>query len=988
MESRIGLPLGPILGILIPKGFLALPIINGCHSVAVGGKLQDVCAVRGCSDAAPPIFALLSSTGREGFTGERLPMALGSPLPSGTVTLLFTDIECSTQHWEQQRVAMPEALRRHDELIRTAIESHGGYVFKTVGDSHCAAFSRASDAVAAATDAQRALAAEDWSAIGGLAVRMALHSGTTDEREGDYFGPTVNRVARLVSIGHGGQILISNVARDLAHDSLPSDAALVDLGSQRLPDLTEPEHVWQLDVAGLPTEFPPLRLLSTVPNNLPIQRTTFVGRERDVAEVKELLERYRLLTLVGSGGVGKTRLAIQAGAELLERYVDGVWFVDFAPITDPELASSVVAQVLGISQRQERRLDESIPQWLRHKQLLLILDNCEHVLEPVAALTDTVLATAQDVRILATSRQRLEISGEAVHRLPSLAVPVEPAGLTADEALHYGAVALFVDRATAADTRFLLTDDNAPIVAEICGRLDGIALAIELAAARVKMLSLPNLAQRINERFKILTGGSRSALPRQKTLTGLIDWSYDLLDRQEQFLFARLGIFAGGFGLDAATAVCAGDGLDEINIFDLLSSLTDKSLLVADTSGETARYRLLESTAAYALEKLTALGERERLARRHAQHFREQAEAAHERMGTGSKQAWLAGLELELDNYRAALEWALTRGNDAVLGGATAGALKLFWILTDLRAEGRYWIELAFPGVNEAEQPAIAAGLQSALAGLSPDKRSYDAAKRAVRLYQMVGDLRSAARVQQDLGWALFRMGYLDQAHEVIAEALAASRAYGNTWGVAWGFKQLAYIEMHRGDLAAARELFAQALTASKTLEDFLTTSDVLGCMAELEFAAGDPKRALDLANEALELRRSRTSKLGEAASWRSNMAAYHIALGHLRDAYNSAREGLWVARQQRQELFLANALQHLALLATLGGDPRRGAQLLGYVNALYERLGTREHTEQWGHDKLLAALRETLSEAEIERLAAEGAAWPEDHVVGEALDV
>ncbi|MBV8066879.1 MAG: adenylate/guanylate cyclase domain-containing protein [Candidatus Eremiobacteraeota bacterium] len=354
-------------------------------------------------------------------------MALSAPLPSGTVTLLFTDIEGSTQHWEQQRAAMPEALRRHDELLRTAIEAHGGHVFKTVGDAFCAAFSRASDAVAAAADAQRALAAEDWSAIGGLSVRMALHSGSTDEREGDYFGPTVNRVARLLAVAHGGQVVVSGSTAPLLRAMMPERTELHDLGAHRLKDLAEPEQVWQLNIETLPIEFPALRSLESLPNNLPIQRTSFVGREQDIADVMELLAQHRLLTLVGSGGVGKTRLAVHVGAGLLDRYPDGVWFVDLAPISDPELVSSVTAQALGMSQQQGRRVDEAIPLWLKRKQLLLIFDNCEHVLEPVAQLAASILTTAPEITILATSRQALAIAGEAAHRpFSSRSLQLEP----------------------------------------------------------------------------------------------------------------------------------------------------------------------------------------------------------------------------------------------------------------------------------------------------------------------------------------------------------------------------------------------------------------------------------------------------------------------------------------------------------------------------------------------------------------------------------
>jgi predicted ATPase/DNA-binding XRE family transcriptional regulator len=719
------------------------------------------------------------------------------------------------------------------------------------------------------------------------------------------------------------------------------------------------------------------------PYNLPSPRTTFVGRERELAEVKDLVERYRLLTLVGSGGVGKTRLAIAAGAELLDRFPDGVCFVDFAPIRDPVLVSSIVAQALGMSQQQGRRVDDAIAEWLKRKQLLLIFDNCEHVVESSAALADALLAASRGVRILATSRQSLEIGGEAVYRLPPLSVPAEAAGLTTYEALNYGAVALFVDRATDADTRFALTDHRAPIVAEICCRLDGIPLAIELAAARVKILSIPNLAQRLNDRFTILTQGTRNTLPRQKTLTALFDWSYDLLTAQEQLLFARLGIFSGSFGFDAAAVVCGGEGLDGVDIFDLLASLTDKSLVVADTSGERERYRLLESTAAYALKRLRAFGERERLTRRHAEYFREHAQSADARTGSNSAVAWLAEVELELDNYRAALEWTLIRGNDAVLGGTIAGALGRLWWIGGLPVEGRHWIELALPRVGEAEHPAIAARLQLALSALLEGKRSKGAAERALQLYESLGDACGAVRAQRRRGFALYQMGRLDEAREATAHALAASRASGETWDVAQTLNLLALIEMSRGDLRAGRDLYAQALAATRALGDELGTSRVLGNMAELEFATGDVEQALRLANEALELP-SLEKHLRFKASCHNNAAVYRTALGDVAGAGESAREALRLARQIRHEMYIANAFQHLALLAALGGDTPCGAQLLGYASALYDQLGVkRGPTEQWGYDKLLAVLRETLSEDEITRLAAEGGAWSEDQAAG-----
>jgi predicted ATPase/class 3 adenylate cyclase len=899
-----------------------------------------------------------------------------SARPSGTVTFLFSDIEGSTVRWEHDRVAMGSALARHDALMRTALEAHRAYVFKTMGDAFCAAFATPLDALAAALDAQRALGGEDFSAVEGLRVRMALHSGNADERDGDYFGPTVNRVARLLAVGNGGQVLLSGACTELISHDLPPACSLRDLGEHRLKDLAQPERIHQLLAPDLPADFPPLRSLEHLSNNLPAQVSSFVGREAEIAEVTALIDEHRLVTLVGSGGVGKTRLSLHVAADRVDDFHDGVWFVELAPLAQGDFIPTTVASALGMKLPSEGDLVENLARALKSKELLLVFDNCEHLVEPAAHVISTILRTAPKVKVLASSRQALGVSGEATYHVPTLDLPT--------------GVALFVERARATSSTFTLTDENAPTVAEICQRLDGIPLAIELAAARVKVLSIPNLAQRLNERFKILTGGSRTALPRQKTLSALIDWSYDLLTPQEQMLFNRVGIFAGGFSLDAATAVCSGDDLDEIEILDLLSSLTDKSLVVADTSGEHERYHLLESTRAYALEKLTPAGEREALTRRHAEYFRDEACAADERHGTGSMLAWVAGVELELDNDRAALAWALTRGNDAVLGGAIAGALGALWTNAGLAVEGRYWISLALERVSEAEHPHIAARLWLALSGLSSGQRMHDAAERAMRLYASVGDARGTARAQRWLAYALLQMGRLDEAKAAIEPALAAARACGDTVNVASCLIEMASIALNRGDVRAGRELFAQSLAAFKALGDEGGTAVVLGNTAELEFADGHPEQALRAASEALEIHaHARGKNAMNIGSAHTNSAAYRIALGDLAAARDSAREGLRVARQVRNEQIIAWVLQHLALLSALGGDARRGAQLLGYVDAQYTTLGMqREPTEQWGYDKLMAALRETLSAVEVEQLAAHGAAWSEDQAVEEAQKV
>ncbi len=909
-------------------------------------------------------------------------------LPTGTVTFLFTDIEGSTQRWEHDRDAMRVAVARHDVLMRKAIESHRGYVFKTVGDAFCAAFSRADDALAAALAAQHELNAEDFADIKGLRVRMGLHAGEADERDGDYFGPAVNRVARLMSIGHGGQVLISAAVEHALHDALPSGATLIDLGLRRLKDLTQPEQVWQLTIAGLPSEFPPLNSLDARANNLPIQLTNLLGRERDLEEVKSLIDSHRLVTLAGAGGIGKTRLALQAAADLIDRYADGVWFADLAPISDPELVASVVAKVVGMAQAEQRRVDEAIPQWLKRKQLLLILDNCEHVIQAAAGLAAAVLGTAPQVRIVATSRQALGIGGEVVYRLPSLALPEAVAGLSAETASAYGAIALFVDRAAASDTRFVLSDDNAAIVAEICRRLDGIPLAIELAAARVRVLSISNLAQRLNERFKILTGGNRTALPRQKTLVALIDWSYGLLTPQEQTLFNRIGIFAGGFSLDAATAVCAGEGLDENDILNLLSSLTDKSLVVADTGGDEERYRLLESTRAYALEKLSVAGERKRIARRHGEYFRDQAQAADVRYGMGSAAAWLVSMELELDNYRAALAWALDQRNDLLLGGTLVGALGDFWFYGGLNAEGQRWVQAAFGALGEQAPDDIAAGLWFTLYILSDGRQAYDAAQRAFELYERVGDQRGMITALHSLGVSLYQLGRLEASEEVLRRSLVLAREVGDSRGAAHSTNALGYVLGQRGDVDAARSCFEEALAAHIRSGDDGGRAIALRNLAELEFAQGEVAKAVALGSEGLAIELRGKNLLHQTWCY-ANLAAYHVALDQLKDARSNARQALLLAQKMQREFQSAVGIQHLALIAALSDDIHRAARLLGYADKWYrEEGGERELTERWGYVRLMERLHARLKEDELAALLVEGSKLKEAEAVEEALEV
>lgn len=480
-------------------------------------------------------------------------------LPTGTVTFLFTDIEGSTTHWDLYPEAMRPALARHDAILNAALAANQGHAFKKIGDAFCAVFETVPDAFQAALDAQRALHTEPWEGLppGGLRIRMALHTGAADLRDNDYFGPPLNRVARLLSIGHGGQILLSQVTYELVRDQLPQDVTLKDMGQRRLRDLQRPEHVYLALHPGLPADFPELKSLEHLSNNLPQQVTSFIGREQEMAEVKGLLARTRLLTLTGAGGAGKTRLSLQVAADLLQGGGDGVWFVELAALADPNLVPQTVAQALGVREEPGRTILDTLVDYLKSRKLLLLLDNCEHVLNATAQLADTILRACPDVQILATSREGLNIPGETTYRIPSLSLPDPEQTPTPENLSQCEAVRLFVERAQAAQPSFRVNPHNAPAVAQICHRLDGIPLAIELAAARVRALPIEQIAAGLDDRFRLLTGGSRTALPRQQTLRALIDWSYDLLSPEERTLLRRLSVFAGGWTLEAAEAVCA-----------------------------------------------------------------------------------------------------------------------------------------------------------------------------------------------------------------------------------------------------------------------------------------------------------------------------------------------------------------------------------------------------------------------------------------------
>ena len=540
-------------------------------------------------------------------------------LPSGTVTFLFTDLEGSTRLWEEHPDAMQPALARHDELVRAAIDGYDGYVVKATGDGFHAAFATAQHAVSAAVRAQQALAEETWVGTGALRVRMGVHTGSAELRDGDYFGPALNRAARLMGVAHGGQVVVSQATADLARDALPGDVQLTDLGEHRLRDLSRPEHVYQVNGPGMVREFASLTSVDAFPGNLPLQVSSFIGRERELGRIADALNEARVVTLTGVGGVGKTRLAYQAAADALPQFREGAWLCELAAVRDAEGVADAAAAVFGLTARAGQTVEEALVEFFGTKQLLLVIDNCEHLLEPVAELVENIERSCAGIVVLATSREGLAVDGERVVPVPSL--PGPPADAPLDDIARCESVRLFVDRARGIDPDFALSAQNAADVVQVCRRLDGVPLAIELAAARVNAMNPRELARGLDRRFETLAGGRRRAVQRHQTLRATIDWSYDLLSEPEQRLLARLAVFAGGCTRDAAQAVCAGDPIEADRVFELLAGLVSRSLVVAERESAETRYRLLETIREYGEDRLAECGETDASRRRHAEYF-------------------------------------------------------------------------------------------------------------------------------------------------------------------------------------------------------------------------------------------------------------------------------------------------------------------------------------------------------------------------------
>ncbi len=901
--------------------------------------------------------------------------------PTGTVTFLFTDIEASTMLWELYPQAMKSALATHDAILRQAIEANDGQVIKTTGDGFHAVFSTAFEAAAAALAAQQALHAEAWNEIQPQTprVRMSLHTGEAELRGGDYFGGAPNRAARLMSIGHGGQILISNATAELLWENLPANTTLRDLGEQRLKDLARPEHVFQLAHPSLPSDFPPLKAVDAIPNNLPVQLSSFIGRDKEIAEIKELLRSTRLITLTGSGGTGKSRLSQEFGSLELVSYPQGVWLIELATLTDSSQIIPAMAQVFGLQALPMQQLPDLVIDFLRSRQALLILDNCEHLIEACARLVDDLLHQCTRLKIIASSREALGIAGEVAYRTPSLD--------------RSESIQLFVERAGAANPKFNWTENNASAIIQICTRLDGIPLAIELAASRSRLLSPEQIASRLNDRFRLLVGGSRTALPRQQTLRALIDWSYDLLSGAEKRLLQFASVFIGGWTLDALETV-AGDP----NTLELLEQLVNKSLVTTEEHGTEMRYSILETIRQYAREKLFDARESSIARDRHFFYFT----ALAEKMMVAFRSADFLHIrdraDDEVDNFLAALDWGMENQVEAVVGLAANFCIISSWMgiqtkgLTAVRTAIENILSLPpVEGENQIHRQKLigwalfAQGIVALGQGQMP--LTLQSLSEAIALSRQTGD-RIVLGYSLEMYFTATRLMNAPGGDEAALEGFEIfSDDVNDKLGWSMAYLNMARFAAGRGDEQAKLKYFGKLKERIHETPLSFQVGMVFLAMGLDESANGNYETARKIFEDGLEIF-TRVRSMNFKLVMKSELG--HIArhTGNFAQARAIYQETIQGWQEVGNRAATAHQLECFGYLAIAGGETRKAIRLFAAAEALREASqAPMTDLEQAEYGQAVTRLHSVFDEAEFNTLWASGRTLTSEQAILFALE-
>ena len=914
------------------------------------------------------------------------------------------------------------------------MDTNDGYVFQIIGDAFCVAFHFASDALNAALQAQRLLQNESWSPAP-VKVRMGIHTGAAQLNNTSaqiiYLGyTTLVLTQRIMSAGHGGQVLISGATHELARDVLPADTELLDLGERRLKDLLRPEHLYQLNAPGLSSTFPPLKTLDAYRNNLPVQLTSFIGREHEIAEIKQELKGHHLVTLIGPGGTGKTRLSLQVAADLLDQFPHGIWFIELAPLTDPDLIPQTILSAIGISEQSGKPLDV-LREYLRQKKSLIVLDNCEHLLEASANVANAILSVAPDLKVLASSREALGVHGEMSYPVPSLSLPDIKHLPIIEQLSQYEAVRLFIDRALLVARHFSVDASNAPFIAQICYRLDGIPLAIELAAARVQMLSVDQISAGLDDRFHLLTGGARTLLPRQQTLRALIDWSYDLLSEQERLFLCRLSVFAGGWTLEAAEEVCSGgegDTIQSYHVLDLLSQLVNKSLVVAvehSQNGE-MRFRMLETIRQYARDRLLEVGGSEILRQRHLAYFVKLTAQAEPELYRSNQVFWLNKLDEELDNLRTALEWALA--TDVELGlRMVAGRIYRFWLFRSTWRELGNWLAQLLQKYNRSDSlhvRALAIQSQCVANNEGNFNEAHLLAEKSLQMARSLADKHSEAFSLSILGGFTLLQGNVGEAIPLLEQSLALYRALGDKVGQAGAID---WLSINNSDLERAAAYAREGLGLCRELGDLAGVASILTTLARLTYARGDFSSPAPWLEEVLSLSRQLGDQVredealityGTLAYWQGDYSraralyeegillgekiGYHyqnlwayvytayavLRQGDLQNARQLFEDGIHGMQKANLVIGLVYAVEGLASLHVNQGQAKRAAQLFAWAGAIRKKMGDpRPPVEQASVERDLEVIHSQLNDTTFERLWAEGNTLTMEQAIKIALE-
>jgi len=926
-------------------------------------------------------------------------------LPSGIVTFLFTDIEGSTKLAQQFPDEISALLARHNEILNQVIKANHGFVFQTAGDSYCVSFHQAKEALNAAVEAQRLLNKEGWTPAP-VKVRMGIHTGRAEIREnGEYQGYlTLSHVQRLMSAAHGGQMLVSFATQELIRDNMEEGVTFRDLGERRLKDMIKSEHIYQLVIDSLPSDFPPIKTLDVFHHNLPAQMTSFIGRETELKEVRQALSQFRLVTLTGSGGVGKSRLSIQVGMQSLTEFPDGVWLVELAPVTDPALIPQTLLNVLNLHEDTQRNALDVLKDHLRPKTVLLILDNCEHLIEASANVSNSLLQACPNLHILASSREALGISGEAAYRVPSLQAPDIAETSPLEKLAKFDSIRLFLERAAAAKPGFELTRENASALVQICSRLDGIPLAIELAASRVKVLSPEQIAARLDDRFRLLTGGSRTALPRQQTLRALIDWSYSLLSEEEKTLFRRLAVFVGGWTLEAAEAVCGNEnGLTDespFDVMDLLTKLVDKSLLLMDETTDDIRYHRLETIRQYSREKLFETDEVEMVRDRHLEYYVQFAEQVDEQLKTGEQAIWQKRMAAEQDNLRAALEWGVSRSPYQAL--RIVGAANLFWTAAGFSAEGFRWTQTALEQVQKnpfikgttAEERQIARakalrGLTRLYLSLGDNVKAKRTAEESVAIYRRSKDRRGLSFALVVLAYPLEFLGEREQAEAILKESYSIARAENDVYAMCRSLNILARVilRLHH-DVDSARRYVDESIHLAQQAGLRSQEAQAYEVAARIAFQKKDYDKARNDFKESVRIYQEIEASFNVILE-KSNLAHLERRLGNYDEALSYYRETLLGFRDIGQSGAVAHQLECFGFIALAQDQNERALQLLSAATALREKSGTpMTPDEQPSFDEQLKNLRDRMDKIQFDSNWTKGQTLSLEQVIGLALEM